>query len=139
MINWWLIEISSVHLYSQTIRARKLKFWEKVHLPPTCHGSCVTIHMSCVTFHMSGVTCHKSCVTCHIFSYTNGWSQLVEGLLSTGPTSSSKSIHSPVYALYRVYYIVYHLNTTICHSWPWYNLKQKKSIFIYPVYRVLTV
>ena len=38
------------HLQSQTVRARELKFWEKVHLPPA-------------------VTCHLSCVTCHYFFY----------------------------------------------------------------------
>ena len=40
------VEISSSNLHSQTVRARKLNFWEKVHLPPTCHVSCVMCHMS---------------------------------------------------------------------------------------------
>ena len=40
------MEISSEHIHSQTIRARDLKFWEKVHLPPP-----VMRHMSCVTCH----------------------------------------------------------------------------------------
>ena len=29
----WFVEISSVHLHYQTITAREMKFWEKVHLP----------------------------------------------------------------------------------------------------------
>ena len=49
------VKISSEHLHSQTIKARKLKFWEKVHLPPPVmfHESYVTCHVSPVTFHMS--------------------------------------------------------------------------------------
>ena len=44
------VEISSEHLHSQTVRARELKFWEKVHLPPPelCHVKHATCHMSCV-------------------------------------------------------------------------------------------
>ena len=45
------MKISLKHLHSQTVRARKLTFWEKVHLlpPVTCFVSCVTCHLSCVT------------------------------------------------------------------------------------------
>ena len=41
------------------VRAGALKFWEKVHLPPTvqCHVSHVACHI---------VTCHVSCVMCHM-------------------------------------------------------------------------
>ena len=49
--NWWFVKISSKYLHSQTIRAKELKFLEKVHqpLPVTYHVSCVTCHMSHVT------------------------------------------------------------------------------------------
>ena len=77
------MEISSVHHHSQTVRARELTFWEKVHLlqPVMCHVSeswnCgrmftpnnmshVTCHMSHVMCHMSRVTCHMSRVICHV-------------------------------------------------------------------------
>ena len=65
------VVVSSKHLHSQTVRARKLKFWEKVHLPPpvTCHMSHVACHMSHVTCHMSHVKCHMSHVTCQIKGY----------------------------------------------------------------------
>ena len=38
-----VLKIPSTNLHSQTVRARKLKFWKKVHLPPpvTCHISCI--------------------------------------------------------------------------------------------------
>ena len=41
-------------------RAKELKFWEQVHLPPlvTCLVSRVASHMSCVTCPMSSVLCH---------------------------------------------------------------------------------
>ena len=60
---WSLISIQSVSqssfsskrsqcLHSKTVRARELKFWGNVHLPPhvVCHVTCVTRYMSCVTF-----------------------------------------------------------------------------------------
>ena len=49
------MEISSVHLHSQTVRARKLKFLEKVHLSPPvmCKVSHVMCHVSHVTSHVS--------------------------------------------------------------------------------------
>ena len=52
------LEISSVHLYSKTVRARELEFWEKVLLTPTCYMSHVMCHVSHVTYHMSNVTIH---------------------------------------------------------------------------------
>ena len=59
---WSFVEISSKHLHFQTVRARKLKFWEKVHLPPpvTCHVSRTMCHMSCATWHVPHVMCHIS-------------------------------------------------------------------------------
>ena len=58
---------------SQSIRARELKFLEKLHLPPP-----FMCHVSHVTCNVSYVTCHLSCVT-RFF-----WTLLVEGLLSKG-------------------------------------------------------
>ena len=55
------METSSEHLHCQTVRARELKFWEKVHLPPS-----VMCHVSCVMCHVSSVICHPSSVTCHM-------------------------------------------------------------------------
>ena len=54
------VKISSTNLHSVTVRARELKFWEKVHFPPPviCHVSHVTCHVSRVTCHMSHVRCH---------------------------------------------------------------------------------
>ena len=51
------VKISSEHLHSQTRRARELKFWKKVHLPPTPSG---------VICHMSHVMCQVSHVMCHM-------------------------------------------------------------------------
>ena len=87
-------QVSHVTSYSQTIRARELKCWEKFHLLPRimCHMLCVTCHMSCVTCHMSCVTCHMSHVKyiyIYIFFLTNLSSYLGEGLLSTASTLSS--------------------------------------------------
>ena len=57
--------------------------------------------MSHVTCHVSHVTCHVSHVMCHVSHVTffyffiflpRGWSFLVEGLLSTGPTPSSYTL-----------------------------------------------
>ena len=49
-------------------------------------------HMSRVTCHLSCVMCHcqMSPVTCHVsLFFLSFWSQLMEGLLSSGPTLSS--------------------------------------------------
>ena len=45
-----LVKISSKHHYSQTVRARYLKFWDNFH------------HPQCVRYHMSRVTCQISCL-----------------------------------------------------------------------------
>ena len=52
------------NLHSQTVRARELKFGEKVHLsiPVMCQVSHVTCHMSRVTCCVSPITCHMSSV-----------------------------------------------------------------------------
>ena len=52
----------SKHLYSQTVRARELIFWENVHPPP-----CVTYRASRVRFQVSGARCPVSCVTCNYY------------------------------------------------------------------------
>ena len=59
------VDISLEHLHSQTVRARELKFGEKVYLPSpvTLHVSNVTRHMSYLTWHILFVTWHVS----HIF------------------------------------------------------------------------
>ena len=59
---WVFSSQSSRYHKSQTIRVRKLKFWENVH--PLQH---VTCHVSHVTCCMSDFMWHMSCVTCHIF------------------------------------------------------------------------
>ena len=69
--------------YSQTIKAKELKFWEKGHLLPS-----VTCQMSCVTFRKSHVTCNMSIVM-FCFFWTKWRSYSVEGLFSTGPTLSN--------------------------------------------------
>ena len=46
------VKLSSKPFHSQTVSARELKFFEKVHLPKP-----VTGRMSHVTFHMSHVMC----------------------------------------------------------------------------------
>ena len=61
LTDWWFFEISSKLCVSQTVKARKLKFWGNVHYP-----LCVMCHMSCVTCHVSHVTCHMSHVKCHV-------------------------------------------------------------------------
>ena len=60
----------SKHQYTQSVRARELKFWKKsVHSPPH-----VTCHVSCVRCQVSGVRCLVSNVRCqmsHFFLKTN--------------------------------------------------------------------
>ena len=56
------MDLSSMHLPSQTGIARELKFWEKVHLsqPVMCHASPVMCHMSHVTCKKNGQSCGAS-------------------------------------------------------------------------------
>ena len=91
LVTWQVSGVTCQVLYdtftSQTVRARKLKFWEKVHLLP---------HVIC---HMERVTCLISCATCHaslnmifyfqIYLFFRALKRLTKGLLSTGPTASS--------------------------------------------------
>ena len=60
--NWAFPSKPSKHHYTQTVRARKRKFWENIHPPlcVTCQVSGVTCQVSHVRFHMSGVTCQVS-------------------------------------------------------------------------------
>ena len=107
------MKISSKLCISQTVRARKVNFWENVHLPAlcvrcymsdvTCHMWPVTCYLSQVMCHMSHVTCHMSCVTCIVSHVTwekstIWWSLSVEGLLSTGPTPSNGPVQKMVQA-----------------------------------------
>ena len=56
---------------------------------------------------MSGVTCQVSRVTFFIYFFLNkGWSQLVEGILSTGPTPSSMLIQKLFSAMSRTVFFV---------------------------------
>ena len=64
LIPWSFSFKSSTHYYTQTVRARKLKFWKNVHLTPH-----VTCHMSHFMCHMTHVMCHISHVTCHLIFY----------------------------------------------------------------------
>ena len=63
---------SSQNHKSQTVRDRKLTFWENVHPPPCviCHVSHVMYQVSGVMCQVSGVTCHVSCVTCNVSRVT---------------------------------------------------------------------
>ena len=74
----WVIDTcqSSKRYKSQTVKARELKFWEKVCLPPR-----VMCHMSCVTCHMSRVTCHMQQVSSNLFKHkiNNKGAKLVGG------------------------------------------------------------
>ena len=78
-----LVPICSIPCYSQTIRARELKFWENVH--PTL---CVMCHVSCVKCQVSSVTCHISGVACHFcllfFSLGEGLDLLGGGSVING-------------------------------------------------------
>ena len=70
-------QVSHVTSNFQTVRAKELKFREKVNLLPP------------VTFHMLHVTSHMSHITILVFFLcflTKWWSYLVEGLFSAGPT-----------------------------------------------------
>ena len=53
--HWSFSSRSSKHHKNQTVRARKLKFWENVH--PTPYVIC---HLSNVTYQVSPVMCHRS-------------------------------------------------------------------------------
>ena len=50
------------NLHGQTVRAKELKFWEKIylHTPVTCHC------------HMSEVMCHMSCVLFFLYFFWRG-------------------------------------------------------------------
>ena len=61
-IQWSFSSKSSKHDNSQTVRARKLKFWENVHPPHVSHFMC---HESSVTCQVPGVTCQVSHFTCN--------------------------------------------------------------------------
>ena len=71
MSPWAFSSRYSTNLHCQAVRARKLKFFENVHLPPpvTCHISHVMCHISHVMCHMSHVTCHMSHVTFFLFFF----------------------------------------------------------------------
>ena len=57
-----IVKISSIHLHSQTVRARELISLEKLLLQPaTCHVP----HVEC---HMSRVTCNVSFILFSLFS-----------------------------------------------------------------------
>ena len=56
-----LVQTSSIHCLSQTVRARELKLWENVHPPPH-----VTCQVSGVRCRVSGVRCQVSLVICHV-------------------------------------------------------------------------
>ena len=74
----------SNHPYTQTARARELKFWENGHPPPR-----VTCHLSGVRCHVSGVTCHVSPVTFY-FLFFFKVVELVDGRsVINGTTPSS--------------------------------------------------
>ena len=70
--------------YSQTIKAKELKFWEKGHL---LHLSPVKCNVSRVICHMLHVTCQWSCF--FVLFLTKWRSYSLEGLLSTRPTLST--------------------------------------------------
>ena len=58
---------------------------------PNCKSQGAEIWRECsplITCQMSNVRCHMSHVTCHVSCVTKFWTQLVEYLLSTGPTPS---------------------------------------------------
>ena len=80
---WPFSSRSSEHLHSQTVRARELKIWDEVHLPPPdiCLMSHVMRHVSCFMCQVSGVTSHMSRVIGFIFFHFFSL-KLVEGLLS---------------------------------------------------------
>ena len=75
-------------VYIHIRRSRGHTFWDDVNPTPfvKCLMSHVTCHMSHIMCHMPPVTCQMSCVTCHLF--TKWWSQLLNRLLSIGPTQT---------------------------------------------------
>ena len=46
LIKWWFEEISLTLPISQTVRARKLKFWGNVHFPLWSHVTCHTYRIN---------------------------------------------------------------------------------------------
>ena len=67
--HWSFSSRSSKHHKNQTVRARKLKFWENVH--PTPYVIC---HLSNVTYQVSPVMCHRSHVS--FYFYINYYNML---------------------------------------------------------------
>ena len=61
---WSSVDISLEQLHSQTVKARKLKFWDMVCLPPN-----VMCQMLLVTCHVLFVMCHMWHIKCHLFFY----------------------------------------------------------------------
>ena len=56
----------SKHHYTQTVRARKLKFLNNIHPRTMSQVSGVTCHMWGVVCHVSGIRCHLSPVMCEV-------------------------------------------------------------------------
>ena len=84
--DWSFVKISLTNLHYQTLRARELKFWEKVTSP---HMSHVTCHMSHVTCHMSHVTHHVSHVNFFFFFFLQRLKLFSGGSVISGAYPSS--------------------------------------------------
>ena len=136
-----LVETSSEHLHSQTVRARKLKFWEKINLllPVMCHMSCVTCHVSCVMCHVSLVQCHMSCVTKRKEKKEKRKKYKVvklvgEGSVINGDTPSSLP-NKCGYVIYKILHVQFHMSNLKQLMWldeiSWnetYKILQGKSL-----------
>ena len=83
LTQWSFVKISLASLHSQTLRARELKLWEKVHLP-TCHMSGNSYNVSHVTFQISHVPGHES------FFFGKVVKPVSRGSGINGPTPSSQ-------------------------------------------------
>ena len=68
-VNCQLSTVAGYH-YSQTVRAKNLKSWDKCSPPPVSEVSHVTCDVSHVMGHMAFVTCHVEHVICHMSSVT---------------------------------------------------------------------
>ena len=111
MICWSFSSQSSRHHKSQNVRVREVKFWDNVHPHNVSNVKC---QMSNVTLHKSHVRCQVSCVLSHLKEkfLTKWWSLSIEGLLSTGPTSSSCRTALATPGLLNINMI-----TIVCYCW----------------------
>ena len=100
--------ISSDHLHSQTVPARKLKFWQKVYFPLP-----VMRHLSCVMWYVSRVPCHISCVI----------KKIMHNMVQLGGSVINGAYSVKFFNIF-FFTIVYKINSIFYAGWKQNNLQK---------------